>query len=252
MADWIHLPCEASSALFRSMRLFSESCFSFSRCFSNQRARSIGPRPIIAEGRWVGIFCSSQSVIPESAGVPCSSFSNALSIAENKSYWINICFIIRSTYLTGRLLLEPHVHHCEIRFPYVWLSWVFFKFSLRLSFQKAEKKWLILVQIVLRPRSSSSFFASLTSRPASFYSYKMANGARFAYFCGILIAAHLAAAFWCPIADCDEVFNYWEPLHHLLYGHGLQTWEYAPRYVFLLQLFVDFRSQPATTLMPLI
>lgn len=32
------------------------------------------------------------------------------------------------------------------------------------------------------------------------------------------------------ISDCDETFNYWEPLHYLLYGRGLQTWEYAPQY----------------------
>lgn len=29
------------------------------------------------------------------------------------------------------------------------------------------------------------------------------------------------------MADCDEVFNYWEVVHFLLYGNGLQTWEYA-------------------------
>jgi len=28
------------------------------------------------------------------------------------------------------------------------------------------------------------------------------------------------------IHDCDEVFNYWEPLHYLLYKTGFQTWEY--------------------------
>ena len=28
------------------------------------------------------------------------------------------------------------------------------------------------------------------------------------------------------IHDCDEVFNYWEPLHFLLYKSGFQTWEY--------------------------
>ena len=28
------------------------------------------------------------------------------------------------------------------------------------------------------------------------------------------------------IHDCDEVFNFWEPLHYLLYGYGKQTWEY--------------------------
>ena len=33
-----------------------------------------------------------------------------------------------------------------------------------------------------------------------------------------------------PISDCDETYNYWEPLHFLLYGSGLQTWEYAHEY----------------------
>ena len=28
------------------------------------------------------------------------------------------------------------------------------------------------------------------------------------------------------IHDCDEVFNYWEPFHFLLYKSGFQTWEY--------------------------
>ena len=28
------------------------------------------------------------------------------------------------------------------------------------------------------------------------------------------------------VHDCDEVFNYWEPLHFLLYKSGFQTWEY--------------------------
>lgn len=30
--------------------------------------------------------------------------------------------------------------------------------------------------------------------------------------------------------DCDETFNYIEPLHMLVYGRGLQTWEYSPEY----------------------
>jgi alpha-1,2-mannosyltransferase len=33
-----------------------------------------------------------------------------------------------------------------------------------------------------------------------------------------------------PITDCDEVYNYWEPLHFINYGSGMQTWEYAPQY----------------------
>lgn len=27
--------------------------------------------------------------------------------------------------------------------------------------------------------------------------------------------------------DCDEAFNFWEPLHYLTHGHGLQTWEHG-------------------------
>jgi alpha-1,2-mannosyltransferase len=33
-----------------------------------------------------------------------------------------------------------------------------------------------------------------------------------------------------PLMDCDEVYNYWEPLHFLLFGTGFQTWEYANEY----------------------
>lgn len=32
------------------------------------------------------------------------------------------------------------------------------------------------------------------------------------------------------ISDCDETFNYWEPLNLLLRGFGKQTWEYSPIY----------------------
>ncbi|CCE66327.1 hypothetical protein TPHA_0P01690 [Tetrapisispora phaffii CBS 4417] len=32
------------------------------------------------------------------------------------------------------------------------------------------------------------------------------------------------------ISDCDETFNYWEPLNLLLRGFGKQTWEYSPAY----------------------
>lgn len=32
------------------------------------------------------------------------------------------------------------------------------------------------------------------------------------------------------IQDCDEVFNYWEPLNYLFRNFGKQTWEYSPEY----------------------
>lgn len=46
------------------------------------------------------------------------------------------------------------------------------------------------------------------------------------YAFGFLFACRCISALFNIVHDCDEVFNYWEPLHYLLYGSGLQTWEY--------------------------
>ncbi|KAK3683152.1 mannosyltransferase [Vermiconidia calcicola] len=46
----------------------------------------------------------------------------------------------------------------------------------------------------------------------------------------VLFASHVVAAFYHPIQDCDEVFNFYEPSHYLNHGHGFQTWEYSPVY----------------------
>ena len=46
----------------------------------------------------------------------------------------------------------------------------------------------------------------------------------------IILFARLISAFYSPVHDCDEVFNYWEPSHYLNHGYGLQTWEYSPVY----------------------
>lgn len=46
------------------------------------------------------------------------------------------------------------------------------------------------------------------------------------------------SAFLSPIADCDEVYNYWEPVHYLLYGTGFQTWEYSPKYALRSYLYL--------------
>lgn len=45
-----------------------------------------------------------------------------------------------------------------------------------------------------------------------------------------LLAVRLSYAFFGIIADCDEVYNYWEPLNFLIRNFGKQTWEYAPEY----------------------
>ncbi|KAJ2393194.1 mannosyltransferase, partial [Coemansia sp. RSA 2603] len=66
--------------------------------------------------------------------------------------------------------------------------------------------------------------AASTSRPSS--PYVPSLGLLFRIFSLIRITAALSA----PMQDCDEVFNYWEPLHMLQFGTGKQTWEYAPQF----------------------
>ena len=46
------------------------------------------------------------------------------------------------------------------------------------------------------------------------------------------------AAWYAPIQDCDEVFNYWEPTHYLNHRYGRQTWEYAPEFSLRSWLYI--------------
>ncbi|XP_050355089.1 alpha-1,2-mannosyltransferase ALG9 [Nymphalis io] len=78
-----------------------------------------------------------------------------------------------------------------------------------------------------RSRKSSEGEYLYTSAPSDLRSVAYPGGA--VALC-LLISARLASAYWGQIADCDETYNYWEPLHYLVYGNGLQTWEYSPTY----------------------
>ncbi|XP_022872627.1 dol-P-Man:Man(6)GlcNAc(2)-PP-Dol alpha-1,2-mannosyltransferase-like [Olea europaea var. sylvestris] len=40
------------------------------------------------------------------------------------------------------------------------------------------------------------------------------------------------------VHDCDEVFNYWEPLHLLLYKSGFQTWENSSQFALRSYLYI--------------
>jgi len=51
----------------------------------------------------------------------------------------------------------------------------------------------------------------------------------FTLFFIILIPRFLAAN-RAPISDCDETFNFWEAVHHLLFRGGQQTWEQTPQF----------------------
>ena len=46
----------------------------------------------------------------------------------------------------------------------------------------------------------------------------------------LLFAFRILAAIYSNISDCDEVFNYIEPLHYLLFKIGFQTWEFSPEF----------------------
>jgi alpha-1,2-mannosyltransferase len=60
-----------------------------------------------------------------------------------------------------------------------------------------------------------------------------------------LLSARFCAAIWTHLADCDEVFNYWEPLHYLIYGNGLQTWEYSPQFALRSYTYLLIQGVPA-------
>jgi alpha-1,2-mannosyltransferase len=54
------------------------------------------------------------------------------------------------------------------------------------------------------------------------------------------------------VHDCDEVYNYWEPLHFLLHSSGLQTWENSPHFALRSALYLLLHAaaaQPAKLLL---
>ncbi|XP_064614861.1 alpha-1,2-mannosyltransferase ALG9-like [Liolophura sinensis] len=58
------------------------------------------------------------------------------------------------------------------------------------------------------------------------------------------LSARLCAAVWSIITDCDETFNYWEPLHYVVFGSGLQTWEYSPVYAIRSYTYLVLHAIP--------
>lgn len=62
---------------------------------------------------------------------------------------------------------------------------------------------------------------------------------------GVVLVARLFSAKFLHITDCDETYNYWEPLHYLLYGKGLQTWEYSPEYGLRSYFYLILHAVPA-------
>ncbi len=80
---------------------------------------------------------------------------------------------------------------------------------------------------------------SLPARTAA--SAALSPGAAFA----LLAAARLISALLNIIHDCDETYNYLEPLHFVLYGSGMQTWEYGAQYALRAYIYLLLHSIPA-------
>jgi len=62
------------------------------------------------------------------------------------------------------------------------------------------------------------------------------------------ISARICSALYSNISDCDEVFNYWEPMHFLVERFGKQTWEYSPDYAIRSYGYLWLHTIPALVL----
>uniref|UniRef100_A0A1A9WGU7 Mannosyltransferase n=1 Tax=Glossina brevipalpis TaxID=37001 RepID=A0A1A9WGU7_9MUSC len=58
------------------------------------------------------------------------------------------------------------------------------------------------------------------------------------------VSVRLCSAICADISDCDEIYNYWEPLHYIIYGQGLQTWEYSPQYALRSYTYILLQGVP--------
>ncbi|KAJ7269399.1 glycosyltransferase family 22 protein [Mycena haematopus] len=61
----------------------------------------------------------------------------------------------------------------------------------------------------------------------------------------ILLLVRVTGAMYSNIDDCDEVFNFWEPLHLLDHGYGFQTWEVSPQYAIRSWAYILLHIFPA-------
>ena len=59
-----------------------------------------------------------------------------------------------------------------------------------------------------------------------------------------LLLVRLLGARFAVINDCDEVYNFYEPLHYLLHGTGFKTWEYSDEFALRSWLYLGLYYWP--------
>ncbi|RNA12060.1 Alpha-1-2-mannosyltransferase [Brachionus plicatilis] len=67
-----------------------------------------------------------------------------------------------------------------------------------------------------------------TSNGLFFYKYISSTNSTNIFI--LFLTARLVSVYYNLVWDCDETYNYWDPLHFLIFGQGTQTWEYSPAY----------------------
>ncbi|TFK30934.1 asparagine-linked glycosylation 9 protein isoform a [Coprinopsis marcescibilis] len=60
----------------------------------------------------------------------------------------------------------------------------------------------------------------------------------------ILFLIRVSGAMYSNIDDCDEVYNFWEPLHLLAQGYGFETWELSPNYALRSWTYIALHYLP--------
>ena len=90
---------------------------------------------------------------------------------------------------------------------------------------------------------------SRTSTPSPLTEYRVwPFSSPFLASLALLFVVRSLSAFYNTTFDCDEVYNYWEPTHYLMYGSGFQTWEYSPEFALRSYLYIAIHSTLGTIL----
>lgn len=70
----------------------------------------------------------------------------------------------------------------------------------------------------------------------------------YAQIFAVILVPRLLSASYNIIHDTDETYNYWEPLHFFLHGHGFQTWEYSPAFAIRSWTYIAIHAAPLALL----
>lgn len=106
--------------------------------------------------------------------------------------------------------------------------------SARIAAARSEREKEGITARDVKPRDAKKTIAATKGDEADV----LCGTLSFRTACVLLLVPRLFSAFFNLIHDCDETYNYWEPLHYLLYGEGFQTWEYSPDFALRSYLYV--------------